>query len=51
MSKKSRDQRKRKRVQKASEVVKNVASEQVIKSESIKKARIEALNYLVMFNR
>ena len=50
MSKKSREQRKRKRVQLLENKPK-VDSDVVIKSESNKKARIEALNYLVMYNR
>jgi hypothetical protein len=50
MSKKSRDQRKRKRTKQRLEI-KVTTSEKVIKDESSKKARIEALNYLALFAR
>jgi len=50
MSKKSRDQRKRKRKEKM-QTKPSGASDKVIKDESHKKARIEALNYLVLFAR
>lgn len=52
MSKKSRDQRKRKRKQKQEAKLTSVAdSDKVIKDESTKKARVEALNYLALFAR
>jgi hypothetical protein len=50
MSKKSRDQRKRKRKEKM-QTKPTGASDKVIKDESQKKARIEALNYLALFAR
>lgn len=52
MSKKSRDQRKRKRIKQQQQAkLVSIDSDKVIKQESAKKARIEALNYLVLFAR